>query len=85
MNRIYKVIFNRNRHLVQVVPEYAHSNGKEVSAFRHDRARGLARALLSFLAAMLIASPGYAAEGDGTATPPLLIPISVTATPRNKM
>ena len=38
MNRIYKVIFNRNRNLVQVVPEYAHSNGKEVSASRHDSA-----------------------------------------------
>lgn len=68
MNRIYKVIFNRNRNLVQVVPEYARSNGKEVSASRHDRVRGLARVLLGCLAALMIASPGYAADGDTTTT-----------------
>lgn len=68
MNRIYKVIFNRNRNLVQVVPEYAHSNGKEVSAARHSKARGLARILLGCLAALMIASPGYAADGDTTTT-----------------
>ena len=31
MNRIFKVIFNRNRQLVQVVPEYAKNRGKDVS------------------------------------------------------
>ena len=29
MNRVYKVIFNRSRQLVQVVPEYARNKGKQ--------------------------------------------------------
>lgn len=67
MNRIFKVIFNRNRQLVQVVPEYAKNRGKEVSESRKGGVRGLAKVLLTFLATLMIASPGYAAEtGGGT-------------------
>lgn len=62
MNRIFKVIFNRNRHLVQVVPEYARNRGKEVSSSRKGESRGLSRVLLTFLATLMIASPGYAAD-----------------------
>ena len=74
MNRIFKVIFNRNRQLVQVVPEYARNRGKEVSESRKGEVRGLARVLLTFLATLMIASPGYAADdatgstGSGNAT-----------------
>ena len=66
MNRIFKVIFNRNRQLVQVVPEYAKNRGKEVSESRKGGVRGLAKVLLTFLATLMIASPGYAADGDST-------------------
>lgn len=62
MNRIFKVIFNRNRQLVQVVPEYARNRGKEVSSSRKGESRGLSRVLLTFLATLMIASPGYAAD-----------------------
>lgn len=62
MNRIFKVIFNRNRQLVQVVPEYARNRGKEVSSSRKGEIRGLSRVLLTFLATLMIASPGYAAD-----------------------
>lgn len=68
MNRIFKVIFNRNRQLVQVVPEYAKNRGKEVSESRKGGVRGLAKVLLTFLATLMIASPGYAADGDTTGT-----------------
>lgn len=66
MNRIFKVIFNRNRQLVQVVPEYAKNRGKEVSESRKGGVRGLAKVLLTFLATLMIASPGYAADGNST-------------------
>lgn len=68
MNRIFKVIFNRNRQLVQVVPEYARNRGKEVSESRKGEVRGLARVLLTFLATLMIASPGYAADSTGGST-----------------
>lgn len=66
MNRIFKVIFNRNRQLVQVVPEYAKNRGKEVSESRKGGVRGLAKVLLTFLATLMIASPGYAADETGS-------------------
>ena len=66
MNRIFKVIFNRNRQLVQVVPEYAKNRGKEVSESRKGGVRGLAKVLLTFLATLMIASPGYAADENST-------------------
>ena len=68
MNRVYKVIFNRSRQLVQVVPEYARNKGKTVSESRKGGIRGLAKVLLSLLAAMMIASPGYAADSTGGST-----------------
>lgn len=68
MNRIFKVIFNRNRQLVQVVPEYAKNRGKEVSESRKGGVRGLAKVLLTFLATLMIASPGYAADETGGST-----------------
>lgn len=68
MNRVYKVIFNRRRQLVQVVPEYARNRGKTVSESRKGGIRGLAKVLLTFLATLMIASPGYAADGTGEST-----------------
>lgn len=68
MNRVYKVIFNRSRQLVQVVPEYARNKGKTVSESRKGGIRGLAKVLLSLLAAFMIASPGYAADSTGGST-----------------
>lgn len=68
MNRVYKVIFNRSRQLVQVVPEYARNKGKTVSESRKGGIRGLAKVLLSLLAALMIASPGYAADSTGGST-----------------
>lgn len=68
MNRVYKVIFNRRRQLVQVVPEYARNRGKTVSESRKGGIRGLAKVLLTFLATLIIASPGYAADGTGEST-----------------
>ena len=68
MNRVYKVIFNRRRQLVQVVPEYARNRGKTVSESRKGGIRGLAKVLLTFLATLMIASPGYAADGTEGST-----------------
>lgn len=68
MNRVYKVIFNRRRQLVQVVPEYARNRGKTVSESRKGSIRGLAKVLLTFLATLMIASPGYAADGTEGST-----------------
>lgn len=68
MNRVYKVIFNRRRQLVQVVPEYARNRGKTVSESRKGGIRGLAKVLLTFLVTLIIASPGYAADGTGEST-----------------
>lgn len=68
MNRVYKVIFNRRRQLVQVVPEYARNRGKTVSESRKGGIRGLAKVLLTFLATLMIASPGYAADGTEEST-----------------